>query len=135
MPVTIGGGLPFCGRQLTSSEWELIQEITRDFSGLGLTELAGTICELLEWKRPNGGLKSRECYQFLLSLRSRGWLPRLPGPRPRARDPHSTTVNEQSDAQTPLSGSLSEWSPVQWERSDQPAQPPSVEQHVQRYNS
>jgi len=134
MPVTIGGGLPFCGRQLTSSEWELIQEITRDFSGLGLTELAGTICELLEWKRPNGGLKSRECYQFLLSLRSRGWLPSLPGPRPRARNPHSTTVNEQSDAQTPLSGSLAEWSPVQLERIEQLAQRQLFEQYIQRYH-
>ena len=64
MPITIGGGLPFCGRPLTSSEWELIQELTRDFSGLALTELAGTLCELLDWKRPNGGLKSRECYLF-----------------------------------------------------------------------
>ena len=46
MPVTIGGGLPFCGRELTASEWDLIREVTRDFSSLGLTELARTICEL-----------------------------------------------------------------------------------------
>ena len=68
MPITIGGGLPFCGRELTSTEWDLIREVTREFSGLGLTELARTICELLEWKRPNGGLKSRECYLFLLTV-------------------------------------------------------------------
>src|SRR5882724_9744611 len=109
MPVTIGGGLPFCGRPLTSSEWELIQELTRDFSGLALTELAGTICELLDWKRPNGGLKSRECYLFLLSLRSRGWLPWLPKPRPHARRPHLTRVALESDPQAPCAGALQQW--------------------------
>jgi hypothetical protein len=134
MPVTIGGGLSFCGRPLTSSEWELVQELTRDFSGLALTELAGTLCELLDWKRPNGGLKSRECYLFLLSLCSRGWLPWLPKPRPRTRNPHSTTINERSEPQTPLSGSLAEWSPVQLERIDQLSQRQLFEQYIQRYH-
>src|SRR5215217_476187 len=111
MPVTIGGGLPFCGRELTSKEWDLIQEITRDFSGLGLTELARTICELLEWRRPNGGLKSRECYLFLLTLHNRGWLPWLPPPQPRARHPHTTRLNADSDPQVPVHGSLAACAP------------------------
>ena len=134
MPVLIGGGLPFCGRQLTSDQWALIEEITRDFSGIGLTELAGTICELLDWKRPNGGLKSRECYLFLLALRSRGWLPWLPAPQPRARRAHTTTVDERSDAPPPLSGSLAEWSPLRLEPVEQLAQRQLFEQYIQRYH-
>jgi hypothetical protein len=89
MPVTIGGGLSFCGRELKPEELDLIGQITRDFSTLSLTELAHTVCELLEWRRPNGGLKSRECYLFLQALHGRGWLPWLsPQPkklRPRGR--------------------------------------------------
>ena len=77
MPVTTGGRPPFLGHELTSSEWGLLEEITRDFSGLAVTELAGTICELLEWRRPNGKLKARECYLFLLTLHSRGFLPQI----------------------------------------------------------
>src|ERR1017187_863383 len=61
MPVTIGGSLSFCGRELQPQELDLIRQITRDFSTLSLTELAHTVCELLEWRRPNGGLKGREC--------------------------------------------------------------------------
>src|ERR1039458_10517226 len=68
MPVTIGGGLTFCGRELKPEELDMIRQITREFSTLSLTELAHTVCELLEWRRPNGGLKSRECYLFLLAL-------------------------------------------------------------------
>src|ERR1039458_8682847 len=55
MPVTIGGSLSFCGRELQPQELDLIRQITRDFSTLSLTELAHTVCELLEWRRPNGG--------------------------------------------------------------------------------
>src|SRR5712671_5545524 len=77
MPVTIGGGLSFCGRELKPEELDLIRQITRDFSTLSLTELAFTVCELLEWRRPNGGLKSPECYGFLQALHGRGWLPWL----------------------------------------------------------
>jgi len=64
MPVTIGGGLSFCGHALTEDELDLIRRITREFGNLTVTELAATLCELLEWRRPNGGLKSRECYLF-----------------------------------------------------------------------
>ena len=83
MPITIGDGLSFCGHALSPSELDRIRSITREFAGLALTELAATVCELLEWRRPNGGLKSRECYLFLRELHSRGWLPWLPAPRPR----------------------------------------------------
>src|SRR5882724_10816877 len=88
MPVTIGGGLSFCGRELKPEELDLIRQITREFSTLSLTELAHTLCELLEWRRPNGGLKSRECYLFLLALHGRGWLPWL-SPPPRKQRPRA----------------------------------------------
>src|SRR5437016_4983266 len=102
MPVLVGAGRNFCGHEVTDSEWELIQQITREFSGLPVTELAGTVCELLEWRRPNGGLKIRECYLFLLTLRSKGWLPWLPEPQVHAARPHTITMDEASDPQPPL---------------------------------
>jgi len=77
MPVTIGDGLAFCGRPLTVAQLELIRGITREFANLAWTELAATICELLQWRRPNGKLKARECYLFLRELHRRGWLPWL----------------------------------------------------------
>ena len=85
MPITIGDGLAFCGRPLTEAELGLIREITREFANLAWTELAATLCELLEWRRPNGGLKSRECYLFLRELHRRGWLPWLTAPQLRSR--------------------------------------------------
>jgi hypothetical protein len=48
MPVTIGGGLSFCVHELTSQELDMVRQITREFSALALSELAHTVCELLE---------------------------------------------------------------------------------------
>ena len=53
--------LTFCGRTFTAGELQSMRQITVEFSALGVTEISRTVCELLEWKRPNGGLKNHEC--------------------------------------------------------------------------
>jgi hypothetical protein len=114
MPITIGGGLSFCGHAVTEAELGLIRRITREFANLALTELAATICELLEWRRPNGGLKSRECYLFLRELHRRGWLPWLPAPQPRQPcQPRVKPAAELDPSQELLTGSLDEYRPIQ----------------------
>ena len=55
----------FCGREFTGEEISLIQEIVGTCGGISRRELAHTVCELLEWKRPNDRLKARECSDFL----------------------------------------------------------------------
>ena len=66
--------LTFCGRTFHSYELELMSQIAGQFSALGVTEIARTVCELLEWKRPNGGLKNHECRQLLERLAAEGVL-------------------------------------------------------------
>ncbi len=48
---------------------ESMREMARDYAGLGVTEIARTVCELLDWKRANGRLKDQECRQLLERLR------------------------------------------------------------------
>ena len=55
------GPLIFGGRSFSAAELELMREIASEFGALGLTEISRTVCELLEWKRPSGGLKNLEC--------------------------------------------------------------------------
>ena len=50
----------FCGRTFSVDEVALMRQIAGQFASLGVTEIARTIAELLEWKRPNGGLKHNE---------------------------------------------------------------------------
>jgi Domain of unknown function (DUF4338) len=116
MPITIGDGLSFCGHALTDSEWALIRRITREFANLALTELAATVCELLEWRRPNGGIKSRECYLFLRELHRRGWLPWLPAPQSRHRRAgRASAAAELAASPVLLTGPLQQYRPIRLE--------------------
>lgn len=72
----------FCGRRFLPTEIELMRALTSDFRALSLTEIARTICELLEWKRPNGRLKNHEC-RLLLEKLSVAGLVNLPPLRER----------------------------------------------------
>jgi hypothetical protein len=134
MPVTIGGGLSFCGEELSAEQFQLIRQTTLDCQGLALTELAQTVCELLEWRRPNGNLKSRECYLLLLTLQERGWLPWLPAPKPHARRPHQTRVAAESDPQAVCEGALGDWLPLQIELVETAAGRKLFEQYIHRYH-
>jgi hypothetical protein len=50
--------LTFCGRTFGADELELMRQMSREYSALGVTEIARTVCELLHWTRSNGGLKN-----------------------------------------------------------------------------
>jgi hypothetical protein len=72
--------ITFCGRTFRAGELELMRQTAGEFSVLGVTEIARTVCELSEWKRPSGGLKNHECRQLLEQLAAEGFL-RLPALR------------------------------------------------------
>jgi hypothetical protein len=55
----------FCGREVSAAELALIQEVVASCAGLSRGELAHTVCELIGWTRPGGGLKAHECRAFL----------------------------------------------------------------------
>jgi len=99
--------LKFCGKIVSDDQIKLIQELSEDFWGISRTELASTTCELLEWKRPNGTLKTVECRQFLEEMEARSLI-RLP--KPRRRKPKGSKTRTRRTARgeegTPLSGSV-----------------------------
>ena len=108
----------FCGRNFTGQEVELMREIARHHAGLAITEMARTVCELLPWKRANGGLKDQECRQLLEHLRNRGWL-RLPVVRNSGpRGPRQIPLNEASAPQARVEGSAGEFEPLVFEIVD-----------------
>lgn len=75
----------FCGRTFTGDEVDQIKEIVSTCNGISRTELASTVCELFDWKRPTGRLKTVECRQFLEYLQAQGILdlPNRKGGRPK----------------------------------------------------
>lgn len=89
------------GRRFSTDDVELICGVVRSCGGLSRTELARTISELLEWKRPNGGLKGPECRKLLERLEAQGRL-RLPplrsAPQPRRHAPASEASPSSCEA-------------------------------------
>jgi hypothetical protein len=104
----------FCGREFTPEEISLIQEVAETCTGISRTELSHTVCELLEWRRANGGLKGRECLDLLERLEGQGFL-KLPesqqtGPRKGTRRHIAPETGDQPWAR--LGGSVGSFLPL-----------------------
>ena len=105
--------LTFCGRTFGPSELELMRQTARDFSALGVTEIARTVCELLEWTRPSGGLKNHECRQLLERLQAEGFL-NLPELRNLGgRGPRRADVSGTCSEPAPITRAASECEPLE----------------------
>lgn len=125
----------FSGRAFSGREMTLIREVVRDCSGLSRMELARTVCELLRWRRPNGGLKARECREFLERLDADGALV-LPDKR-LGRVPGSATRVPRTAAGEPgcpLVGSVRDIEPLRVELVREPAERLLFRELVGRYH-
>jgi Domain of unknown function (DUF4338) len=105
--------LRFCGRSFSGQELKLMREMARDYAGLGVTEIARTVCEVLGWKRRNGRLKDQECRQLLEHLRDQGWLTLPPLRNSGPRGPRHIRLSEASAWQLTLEGSAGEFGPLE----------------------
>ena len=107
----------FSGREFAPQDVSLIREVVEGCSGISRTELSYTVCELLEWRRPNGGLKGRECLNFLERLESEGYfrLPESHGTGPRKGTRRHIAPAKESPACAGLSGSVEAFSPLDME--------------------
>jgi hypothetical protein len=107
--------LGFASREFSSADLELIRQITSDFAGLGITEIARTVCELLEWKRPSGGLRNLECRRLIEHLAGQGLL-RLPARRGRgAPGIRRVARTARGEAPAEIHGSAGELAPLRLE--------------------
>jgi len=104
--------LAFGGRAFSLSEIEIIHQTCRDFASLGRTEISRTICELLEWKRPHGGLKNHECRRLLERMQDLG-LVELPHVRRSGkRGARLVPITSRSEPEADLIGSVGEFGPL-----------------------
>ena len=126
--------LTFCGRIFGIDELELMRQTALEFSGLGVTEIARTICELLDWTRPSGGLKNHECRQLLERLQADGFL-KLPevrklGGRGLRRVHGSACFAEPA----PIACAAAECEPLELVLVEGPAESRRWREQVERYH-
>ena len=127
--------ISFCGRRVTQDEIGLIRDITHDFPSLSLAELSKTICELLDWRRPTGGLKNHECCMLLQQLKNRGWLSSLPDLRITSpRGPRKVLLDARSEPESPVLASLADCLPLELDLVSDGDARNLFRQYIQRYH-
>lgn len=99
----------------SSEELALVRQIVADCPALSVHELSLTICELLDWRRPNGRLKAHECRAWLQQLCAQGWvvLPPLRGCGPKG--PPRIGPSQRAVPPSELCGPVGALEPLQLE--------------------
>jgi hypothetical protein len=95
------------GRAFSERELHAVAEIVAQGKELSRTRLMYQVCERLEWRRPTGAWKVRECRDLLERLEREGWFA-LPAKR-TGRPPGSRTqipLTLLGEAGEPLTGSV-----------------------------
>ncbi len=106
-------GFEFRGRSFTPQDIALIQEVVACCGRVGRQELAATVAELLQWERPNGSLKVRECRDLLERLMAHQILelPELRRTKPRGSSTKVPVTDRGAEGEL-LAGTLTEVAPV-----------------------
>jgi hypothetical protein len=126
--------LTFCGRVFRPDELVLMRRIAAEFGALGVTEIARTICELLEWKRPSGSLKNHECRQLLERLAAEGVLA-LPELRKLGgRGPRRADLSEPSVEPAPVECAAGECEPLELIQVEGKTESRRWREYVERYH-
>jgi len=126
--------LTFCGRTFHRHELELMRQMAAEFSALGVTEIARTVCELLEWKRANGGLKNHECRQLLERMQAEGVLA-LPALRKLGgRGSRRADVSRQCFEPAPIECAPSGCEPLELALVEGKADSRLWREHMERYH-
>jgi hypothetical protein len=102
----------YCGRRFSPEEMLTIRELIQNNPGLKRTPLSRKICELLQWRQPNGALKAMTARVALLRMQADGLiqLPPSQNPRPGPRGPIALTT--ATDPQAPLCRPVHELPPL-----------------------
>jgi hypothetical protein len=96
----------------STDEISLMRQIATDYAALGTTEIARTVCELLDWKRPTGRLKNHECRQLLERLAEEGLLHLPPLRKIGPLGPRQISHTSASDPQPQITGLPSHLEPL-----------------------
>lgn len=129
-------GLPtFCGQPLGAEQLALIRSCVSSYPGLSREELAATLCEWMDWCRPNGRLKTRECRDLLLLLQTQGLisLPALRAGRPCGA---TTTIDhtEHNKPHAPVQETLASLAPIRLRRMEESVDQDQWRELIDRYH-
>ena len=108
--------------------------VAHDYAGLGVTEIARTACELLDWRRPNGGLKNHECRQLLERLQAQGVVTLPPLRKSGNKGPRRVNISQQSFEPEPIECAARECEPLELALVEGPVDSRIWREHIERHH-
>jgi hypothetical protein len=116
-------------------ELALIREVVASCSGLSRAELAATVCELVDWRRPSGSLKALECRRLLEQLEERGELAlTVKRTRRPVGRPSRVPMSERGTGGAVIEATVRQVAPVELEGVSRPAEQALFGELVGRYH-
>ncbi len=103
----------FCGQPVSLEELSVIKSVISDCGGISRTELASTICELLEWRRPNGKLKTVECRNLIEEMAENALVRLPPGRSGRPPGSRTSVASRTVVVDIELSGTKNQFEPIE----------------------
>lgn len=126
----------YCGREFSPADIQTINRLMQDDPRLRRTALSRTLCELFEWRKPNGELKDMTCRVALLRMQADGLITLPPSAQrstsPR-REPHYPPT-AATDAQPPLLLPVHELAPLRLCPVTTPASSRLWNEYMARYH-
>jgi len=101
----------FSGRAIGPEDIELVKWARKTYPKLSRYELAGTVCELLNWNTPAGRAKYEPCIDFLETLEAEGVV-QLPALDPVRQNKSKMRIPVRQFDTTDISGEVSEFEPI-----------------------
>jgi hypothetical protein len=123
----------YSGRRFSSQDLALMRQAAADYAALGITEIARTVCEWLDWKRPNGRLKNHECRLLLERLSEQGVLTLPPVRALGGRGRRNVNLTGLSDDQPAIRTTVGDLRPLQF-RVVEKSESQLFRQWIERYH-
>jgi len=102
---------PYCGRHFTDDELQALCRLIEAHPGSSRAQLSRQVCELFDWRKPNGELKDMTCRVAMLRMQADGLLT-LPAARRAAPRQPEYLPTHATDPQPLLTQPVHELPPL-----------------------
>ena len=109
----------YSGRTFSERDLATIRELMATHPSGTRAALSRLVCEALDWRKVNGGLKDMSCRVAMLRMQDDGLIT-LPAPK-RQRYPSRLTFSADSDPQAPIEQAANHLAPLQLQLVTKPS--------------
>lgn len=124
----------YCARHFSTEDIQTIQALIANSPGLKRTALSRTICQVLNWTKPNGELKDMSCRVALLRMQADGLLELPPSRSPPPQRAPQFLPAPATDAQAALQAPVHALPALRLQQVSAGASSRQWNEHIARYH-